>query len=869
MTLESAANRNRYAGNGATRDFAFTFKAWKKDQVKVYVGDGYADTDVTSSCSVELTESGGTVSFPNAPAAGTVIVIKRQMPYLQEDDYRNGSRFDAEEIEDRFDMDCAERQDLRGDIARTVKMPETSSLSSEQFVEAIMSAAKEMQEAGDVAGASLVQASGAPEFRSISSRFGDFVNVRDFGAAGDGVTDDTAAFAAAAAAGKTVYVPQGSYSVSGSVSGSFVSDGLVDAGTVRVESIAGTAKNLHLLKTALSFCNPSQKLDVQDYLDMRQTGYYFQSVCYDSTRERFILGIENGDNEQAGYLYALSDLTDQTSVEGSTTVMGGHFNDLAYDAKNDKLYIAPGLTPYSNKLLTVNPSTFEIEDATWTMPDTVWQCSVDGDYVYVILSGKIERYITATKQKDESFKSIPVVAPAIALDEELVSQSSFIYDGVFVKVSNVKGSSALSYRRVVYSCYDLETGENVNTSFRLENSEELEGAVVKDGVLYQIAPSSNKMVVYVTPLGTIYTSRKYSGIVENDLDLDSYTTEGEYYISSATVYNSLSNAPAGVPAAAGTLFVLETAKTGRKIQLLVLSSGVACMRHVNVENGTVSDWAYPGFAASWISDADGSIDSHKLPGTILYSNIQDSPSGSTGFVVTLAGYGTSKIYKQFWLRWGTGGSSDHYIYERLGVYSGGTFTWYDWVKIITGKDSFPNNFIPETTNSYSLGESGRRWSSLWLTSGEITSSDRELKTGIDDPEEAVLRAWGRVRVRVFQFKDSVQEKGESARLHVGLIAQEVAEAFEAEGLDASRYGLFCYDEWDDVWDDDVVIDEDPVVDESGNVVAEAKTHVERKLVCPGGSQYSIRYTEALALECAYQRWRLEQIEARLASLEVQ
>lgn len=33
---------------------------------------------------------------------------------------------------------------------------------------------------------------------------------------------------------------------------------------------------------------------------------------------------------------------------------------------------------------------------------------------------------------------------------------------------------------------------------------------------------------------------------------------------------------------------------------------------------------------------------------------------------------------------------------------------------------------------------------------------------------------------------------------------------------------------------------------------------------PAGDRYGIRYEEALALECAYQRWRLAQIEARLS-----
>jgi hypothetical protein len=30
------------------------------------------------------------------------------------------------------------------------------------------------------------------------------------------------------------------------------------------------------------------------------------------------------------------------------------------------------------------------------------------------------------------------------------------------------------------------------------------------------------------------------------------------------------------------------------------------------------------------------------------------------------------------------------------------------------------------------------------------------------------------------------------------VAQEVAQAFNAEGLDANNYGLFCFDEWYEV-----------------------------------------------------------------------
>lgn len=51
--------------------------------------------------------------------------------------------------------------------------------------------------------------------RSVAARLQDYVSVKDFGAVGDDVANDTAAFVAAAATGKAVIIPEGTYRVSG------------------------------------------------------------------------------------------------------------------------------------------------------------------------------------------------------------------------------------------------------------------------------------------------------------------------------------------------------------------------------------------------------------------------------------------------------------------------------------------------------------------------------------------------------------------------------------------------------------------------------------------------------------------------------
>ena len=175
-------------------------------------------------------------------------------------------------------------------------------------------------------------------------------------------------------------------------------------------------------------------------------------------------------------------------------------------------------------------------------------------------------------------------------------------------------------------------------------------------------------------------------------------------------------------------------------------------------------------------------------------------------------------------------------------------------------------FIPMKTNDINLGTASFLWKEVFAANATINTSDERLKQNIEDIDERVFRAWAKVNFIQYKFKDAVAKKGENARIHFGVIAQRVKEAFESEGLDGFKYGLLCYDEWKDEYEDNEIIDKPAEYDEDGNEIAPAETHVEKKLVRAAGNAYGIRYSEALALECAYQRWRLEQVENKLSSL---
>lgn len=120
--------------------------------------------------------------------------------------------------------------------------------------------------------------------------------------------------------------------------------------------------------------------------------------------------------------------------------------------------------------------------------------------------------------------------------------------------------------------------------------------------------------------------------------------------------------------------------------------------------------------------------------------------------------------------------------------------------------------LPGADNTWSCGSSGTRWSVVYAATGTINTSDRETKQDIaalTEAEAAVARDLKGL-IRTFRFKDAFAAKGDAARIHVGAIAQDVRDAFQAHGLDPTRYALFCSDTWHEL-DGQIVLP-----DESGS-----------------------------------------------------
>jgi hypothetical protein len=135
-------------------------------------------------------------------------------------------------------------------------------------------------------------------------------------------------------------------------------------------------------------------------------------------------------------------------------------------------------------------------------------------------------------------------------------------------------------------------------------------------------------------------------------------------------------------------------------------------------------------------------------------------------------------------------------------------------------------------NTTDLGGASFRFKTVYAGTGTINTSDGREKQQVQDIDPAAIRAIRRVKFVQFKFNDAVALKSDGARWHFGVIAQQVKEAFEAEGLDAFAYGLLCYDEWQA---------EPEILNDDDTVAQPAR---------PAGNRYGVRYDELFALKLA-------------------
>ena len=262
MTLTSSTTRAQYSGDGATVSFAISFVTWTTDDTEVILTDSSGVETVWTrgtQYNISLTSPPATstltvVTVPTdyTPASGETLTITSKIPNTQETALPLGGSLPSGSVEGMVDKSVRQIQQDVGTFDRAMLVPAGETLVS-MALPAIPSRASKylgfdslglpIAVVGTATDADVstktVLATGSTTARSLANRFADVINVKDYGAVGDGVTDDTAAlnlaFDAMRAAIKTGYSPDnllpvqlvispGVYRVDGSVNATMLDE---------------------------------------------------------------------------------------------------------------------------------------------------------------------------------------------------------------------------------------------------------------------------------------------------------------------------------------------------------------------------------------------------------------------------------------------------------------------------------------------------------------------------------------------------------------------------------------------------------------------------------------------------------------------
>jgi len=176
-------------------------------------------------------------------------------------------------------------------------------------------------------------------------------------------------------------------------------------------------------------------------------------------------------------------------------------------------------------------------------------------------------------------------------------------------------------------------------------------------------------------------------------------------------------------------------------------------------------------------------------------------------------------------------------------------------------------------NSIDLGSGTFRFNDAFIVNGVTTGSDENDKQQIASLTNAEMTAAKAISklFKTYKWNSAVAVKGDSARIHTGVMAQQVANALVNAGLNAGDYAFYMSDTW---WEHSVDVPAVEADEEAGIEARDAYTRIDTYDTAeeaPEGAtqrtRLGIRYPDLLAFIGAATEQRLADLETRVTALE--
>ena len=252
LQIPRGTPRVQYVADGRQTAFPFPFPIFASEDLAVYLGAALQSTGFTVSGSGVT--AGGALTFAAAPATGTVVTLSRRVPIERVTDFQESGPLSALALNTELDVLTACLQQVAGDQQAMLHYAGTDLPASAELPGRAARAGQLLGFDGsgnptvappvDTHALSTFLAGGAGAVaRPIGDKLADTVSAKDFGAVGDGVSDDTVAIQAALSSHGAVYLPPGTYRISGTLTLGF-GKSLSGAGQSTVIHGAGSAFDL-------------------------------------------------------------------------------------------------------------------------------------------------------------------------------------------------------------------------------------------------------------------------------------------------------------------------------------------------------------------------------------------------------------------------------------------------------------------------------------------------------------------------------------------------------------------------------------------------------------------------------------------------
>lgn len=313
IRIGDVAPRVQYVGDGARTDFAFPFPIFDAEDLELRIGSvvlsgGYAVTGAGEN-------AGGMARLAAPPASGETVTLRRRMTVQRATDFQDNGLLRARTLNDELDRLVAVQQEQREEIGATLRQ-DPGEVGGRMVLPLRTARANRLlgfDSNGDASvfprdsGLLTAPFPGAVP-RTVEDKMGERLSVRDFGAAGDGITDDgpalQAAMNAAAAAGKTLLLGEGVFRTTlplmlpGAAAGLVMRGRILYAGPAAQTALTigdgGAARNANKILTGLTVLRASQS----DWSDEGAIGILLRNLDASMVEIREVTGFTIGVRTQ-------------------------------------------------------------------------------------------------------------------------------------------------------------------------------------------------------------------------------------------------------------------------------------------------------------------------------------------------------------------------------------------------------------------------------------------------------------------------------------------------------------------------------------------------------------------------------------------